>query len=161
MSVSEAPISSRTISIILEIKGIDEIIDIGDGEVGPIPEEIQEQIDELYHLVGDKVIYAENITIPTSRWVTSSAVSGYGYSATINMDSVDATYWPVVQFKDSDVLKYDFAPEAKSANEKVTIYCKQKPTTSVTLPIIIPFNIIFSPGDTPATLRFIVEFCVS
>lgn len=130
----------QVVQVIWKIQIGNKIIDIGDGEVGPIPEEIQEQIDELYHLVGDKVIYSENITIPTSRWVTSTAVSGYGYAATINMDSVDATYWPVVQFKDDDVQKYDFAPEAKSAKEKVTIYCKQKPTTSITLPIIICYK---------------------
>ena len=108
--------------------------------MAPIPEHVQEQIDELYHLVSDKIIYAENVTVPTSRWTSSTAVSGFGYAATINIDEVDSTYWPVVQFKDADIEKYDFAPDSKSASGKITIYCKQKPTTSITLPIIICYK---------------------
>lgn len=130
----------QVVQVIWKIQIGNKIIDLGDGSVTPIPEHVQEQIDELYHLVSDKIIYAENVIVPTSRWTSSTAVSGFGYSATINMDSVDATYWPVVQFKDSDIEKYDFAPDSKSDSGKITIYCKQKPTTSIILPIILCYK---------------------
>lgn len=130
----------QVVQVIWKIQIGNKIIDLGDGSVAPIPEHVQEQIDELYHLVSDKIIYAENVTVPTSRWTSSTAVSGFGYAATINVDEVDSTYWPVVQFKDADIEKYDFAPDSKSASGKITIYCKQKPTTSITLPIIICYK---------------------
>lgn len=113
--------------------------DIGDDSLvyPSITDGLRSDLDALSTAVSNKILFSQaDFTVATSTW-SSSGVSAYPYKAEINMSGVTANYFPIVQFRDSDTLIYDFSPNAVSSTNKVTIYCKTAPTTSIVIPRII------------------------
>lgn len=108
----------------------------GDVVLSYIPESIEDKLNEIYELIGKKVIYAENVVIASSKWTTGGP-SGYPYAARINISGVDQTYFPMVQFSDTDQVSFNFCPYATSSAGAVTIYCSTRPSRTITLPIIM------------------------
>ena len=96
---------------------------------------IESRVSSLETGLTNNVLYARNISIVASRWINSGNTS-YPYQATINMQNVDSTYFPVVEFEDSDIDMYELSPTSTTGNNSVTIYCKTKPTTSINIPIV-------------------------
>ena len=97
-----------------------------------------------YHVIGilqeNKIIFSSaSLTLATSRW-SSSGDTTYPYKAVINMPGVTENFLPVVQFRDSDTLLYDFSPVATTGSGTITIMCKTAPTTSVVIPQIICYR---------------------
>lgn len=97
-----------------------------------------------YHVIGilqeNKIIFSSaSLTLATSRW-SSSGDTTYPYKAVINMPGVTENFLPVVQFRDSDTLLYDFSPIATSGAGTITIMCKTAPTTAVVIPQIICYR---------------------
>lgn len=85
------------------------------------------------------LLYTQNASLPEHRWVASGD-STYPYQAVLNMTDVTSSYYPEVQFRDSDSLLYDFSPNAVTGAGTVTIYCKTKPSTTVILPSVVCFK---------------------
>lgn len=113
--------------------------DIGDDFLvyPAITDKLRTDVDALTTTVSDKILFSQaNFSVASSKWV-SSGDSSYPYKAELNMQGVTADHFPVVQFRDSDTLLYDFSPNALSAANKITIYCKTAPTTAVVIPRII------------------------
>lgn len=85
------------------------------------------------------VLVASDVTIATDRW-TSTGFTTYPYKAVINMTGITSSYFPMVQFRDSDAQTYDFAPYAISAAGTVTVYCKTSPGASVVVHSIVAYK---------------------
>lgn len=113
--------------------------DIGDDFLvyPAITDKLRTDVDALANTVSNKILFSQaDFTVATSKW-SSSGDSSYPYKAEITMTGVTANYFPIVQFRDSDTLLYDFSHNAVSSANKITIYCKTAPTTAVVIPRII------------------------
>lgn len=108
--------------------------DIGDDYLvyPQITDALNARLTSLETSASKLLLTASNITLEASRW-TSSGVSAYPYKAVINMADVTADYFPIVQFRDSDSLSYDFSPSATSGTGTITVYCKTAPSTQVVI----------------------------
>lgn len=95
------------------------------------------QVSELYTLFGTQVLFDDYIVIPTTKWESSSAHTGYGYQAAITVPGVDSSYFTMVEFEDADVDAFKFLPISTSANGKVYIYCATRPSRQIILPSIL------------------------
>jgi len=92
-------------------------------------------ISNIQTAIGSKILFAESILIGPSAWAASEDAD-YPYKATFTMDGVTADYLSIVEFRDSDVLLYDFAGYSTTAANSVTIYCKTAPDSLVILPSV-------------------------
>lgn len=120
----------------------------GDLVVGGVPEEIRQQIEELFALVQSSALYASDVSVPVSSWNPSSVQPGYNYSADITVPgigvdipgtdpSIVSSYFTIVQFKDTDNLDFKFSPGSTITTDTVTIYAKIKPNRIIVLPLIM------------------------
>lgn len=85
---------------------------------------------------SDTILCGTNKTIATSAW-TSSGDATYLYKADVEMTGLSASYFPIVQFNDADVAAYDLSPTVVPKTNAVTVYCKTKPVSAITIPNII------------------------
>lgn len=92
-------------------------------------------ISSMQTAINTKILFAESILIGSSAW-TSSGNTDYPYKATFTMTGVTEDYLSVVEFRDADVLQYEFAGYATTGANSVTIYCKTAPTTLIMLPSV-------------------------
>lgn len=101
-------------------------------------ERIESQIIELYALVekSNKGVFAKSVVIPRSAW-KSGGISGYSYHADIQMEGVDEGYITSLQYNSDDSRAFEFSRVVTTTTDQVTIYCKTKPTRSITIPLII------------------------
>lgn len=78
-------------------------------------------------------------TVAVSAWASNSTYSGQGYNwrASVALDGVTTSHRPDVAFGAADAVGGNFAPVADSYNGGVYIYCKTKPTATMTIPSIV------------------------
>lgn len=115
-------------------------IDRGVEGMSYISQNIQDQLDELYALVGNKVLFAESAIVTVAKWTNSGRSDAYKYQATVTVPGVDDTYFSMVQFKDADAYEYTFAPISRSSTDKIYIYCTTKPNRAIILPLIVCYK---------------------
>ena len=116
--------------------------DIGDDYLvyPAITDQLRADVDALTNTVSNKILFSQaDFTVATSKW-GSSGISAYPYKAEISMQGVTANYFPIVQFRDSDTLLYDFSPVATTGDGTITIMCKTAPTTAVIISQIVCYR---------------------
>lgn len=77
-----------------------------------------------------------NKKVYTTDWIEDTTYEDYPYITTILCSGVDTTYVPYVTFSVEDVLSGIYAPVAKASSGCVQIYASEKPTGTLTIPII-------------------------
>ena len=89
--------------------------------------------------VDSKSLIFLNTPVLSSDWVSNTAYSalGYNWRASVALDGVTTSHRPDVAFGVADAVGGNFAPVADSYNGGVYIYCKTKPTATVTIPSIV------------------------
>ena len=81
-------------------------------------------------------IVSSSITISTSSWSQTNTYSDYPYRANVSISGVTTSYVPEVIFNMTDATGGNFAPVCETYNGGVYIYAKEKPTATVTIPVI-------------------------
>lgn len=81
-------------------------------------------------------IVATSITISTSSWASNTTYSDYPFRASVAITDVTTSYVPEVIFNMTDATGGNFAPVCETYNGGVYIYAKEKPTATVTIPVI-------------------------
>ena len=77
----------------------------------------------------------QNVAVAASLWVSSSAVSGYPWAASIPCSGVTANHVADVVFNAAEATSGNFAPIAATGSGTVTIYAAEKPA-AITIPSI-------------------------
>ena len=77
----------------------------------------------------------QNVAVAVSLWVSSSAVSGYPWAASIPCSGVTANHVADVVFNAAEATSGNFAPIAATGSGTVTIYAAEKPA-AITIPSI-------------------------
>lgn len=77
----------------------------------------------------------QNVAVAASLWVSSSAVSGYPWAASIQCSGVTANHVADVVFNAAEATSGNFAPIAATGSGTVTIYAAEKPA-AITIPSI-------------------------
>ena len=88
-----------------------------------------------YDILTTKLHFT-NKTVATSAWAASTTYSGFSWKADITCNGVSANHVPNVIFDYNELISGNFCPFADSSSNKVTIYCKTKPTATITIPTI-------------------------
>lgn len=125
----------QVVQVIWKIQ-IGNLSDIEDTTMSWISGDIEQQMKELYELVQKKSISSVNVGVSSAKWTRSNVSADYPYEAVISVPGVDSNYFSIVQFADSDVQAFDFAPFSKTGAGTITIYCRTQPSRTITLPII-------------------------
>ena len=89
--------------------------------------------------VDKKSLVFTGKTVAVSKWSANSTYSaqGYGFRASVACAGVTASHRPDVAFGAADAVGGNFAPVADSYAGGVYIYCKTKPTATITIPSIV------------------------
>ena len=90
-------------------------------------------------LTGENQLVFTGKTAAVSAWAANTTYSaqGYGFRAAVACAGVTASHRPDVAFGAADSVGGNFAPIADSYAGGVYIYCKTKPTATVTIPSIV------------------------
>ena len=89
--------------------------------------------------VDKKTLVFTGKTVATTAWAANSTYSaqGYAFRASVVCTGVTASHRPDVAFGAADSVGGNFAPFCESYAGGVYIYCKTKPTATVTIPSIV------------------------
>ena len=89
--------------------------------------------------VDKKTLVFTSKTVATTAWAANSTYSaqGYGFRASVACAGVTASHRPDVAFGAADSVGGNFAPFCDSYAGGVYIYCKTKPTATITIPSIV------------------------
>ena len=89
--------------------------------------------------VDSKMLVFTGKTVAVSKWSANTTYSaqGYGFRASVACAGVTASHRPDVAFGAADAVGGNFAPFSESYAGGVYIYCKTKPTATVTIPSIV------------------------
>ncbi len=90
-------------------------------------------------LTGDNQLIFTDKTVAVSKWSANTTYSaqGYGFRASVACAGVTASHRPDVAFGAADAVGGNFAPFSESYAGGVYIYCKTKPTATITIPSIV------------------------
>ena len=88
-----------------------------------------------YNILTTKLHFVDK-TVATNAWSADSTYSGFSWKADIACDGVTATHVPNVIFDYDELISGNFCPFADSSADIVTIYCKTKPSGTITIPTI-------------------------
>ena len=89
--------------------------------------------------VDKKTLVFTSKTVATTAWAANSTYSaqGYGFRAAVACAGVTTSHRPDVAFGAADSVGGNFAPFCESYAGGVYIYCKTKPTATITIPSIV------------------------
>ncbi|MCQ4864670.1 hypothetical protein [Pseudoflavonifractor phocaeensis] len=89
--------------------------------------------------VDSKMLVFTGKTVAVSKWSANTTYSaqGYGFRASVACAGVTASHRPDVAFGAADAVGGNFAPFSESYAGGVYIYCKTKPTATITIPSIV------------------------
>ena len=89
--------------------------------------------------VDEKQLVFAGKTVAVSAWAANTTYSaqGYAYRASVACTGVTTFHRPDVAFGAADAVGGNFAPVADSYAGGVYIYCKTKPTATITIPSIV------------------------
>ena len=101
------------------------------------PREDTDAANKAY--VDGKVLVFAGKTVATTRWASNTTYSaqGYNWRAAVICSGVTDSHRPDVAFSAADAMSGNFAPVADSYVGGVYVYCKTKPTTTITIQSII------------------------
>jgi hypothetical protein len=87
----------------------------------------------------NKALVFPNKTVPVASWVSNTTYSalGYNWRASVPCTGVTASHRPDVALGAADAESGNFATVCESYDGGVYIYCKTKPTATVTIPSIV------------------------
>lgn len=90
-------------------------------------------------LTGENQLVFTGKTVAASAWSANSTYSAqsYGFRASIACTGVTTSHRPDVAFGAADAVSGNFAPISESYAGGVYIYCKEKPTATITIPSIV------------------------
>lgn len=94
---------------------------------------VQATLSEIASLF---VIVKNNISVPTSAWVSDVTYVDYPYRASIAIDGCTANHIPEVTFALADATSDNFAPIAETYDGGVYIYATEVPSEAITVPTI-------------------------
>ena len=77
-----------------------------------------------------------NTTVQVSDFVSDNTYTGYSYRADVTVNGITANDYPTVIFSPEDSISNNFARFVESGNGYVSIWCKQIPESSITIPTI-------------------------
>ena len=109
------------------------------GKVTGVPDPLLSSDAANKAYVDSKMLVFTGKTVATSAWTSNTTYSaqGYGFRAAVACTGVTASHRPDVAFSCADAVGGNFAPVADSYAGGVYIYCKTKPTATVTIPSIV------------------------
>lgn len=88
-------------------------------------------------LASDAVrVRATNQQVAVSAWASDSSSENYPWRAPVPITGVTAAMRPVVCFAPADVDSGNFAPFAQTQADVVYIWAAEKPSATVTIPVI-------------------------
>lgn len=97
---------------------------------------VRQKLNMLGNYGAELITTQENLTIPTSSWVSDTTYSGYNFKAVINIPEVKQSTIVFLIFSLKDQLTNNYAGgEIKDGS--ITIYSITKPTASVVIPNVI------------------------
>ena len=102
-----------------------------------LPTEDTDGANKAY--VDEKQLVFTDKTVAVSAWAANTTYSaqGYAYRASVACTGVTADHRPDVAFGAADAVGGNFAPFSESYAGGVYIYCKTKPTATITIPSIV------------------------
>lgn len=77
-----------------------------------------------------------NKTVAASAWAADTTYADYPFRAAISCSGATTNHFPDVVFSDLDAISGTFSPISVSFNGGVYIYAWEKPTETVTVPMI-------------------------
>lgn len=91
---------------------------------------------QYYEILTTKLHFT-NKTVATSGWTgNDTTYSGFPYKANITCTGVTANHVPNVIFDYNELISGNFCPFADSSSNTITIYCKERPSATITIPTI-------------------------
>lgn len=81
----------------------------------------------------------EDVSVAASSWTNDSTYADYTKKAVISLSNVTAAMFPEVVFAPEEAESGNFAAVAAAGAGSVTIYAKEAPSASITIPSIICF----------------------
>lgn len=81
-------------------------------------------------------IVKQNVVVATSSFVSDTTYAAYPYKAEITVDGVDSSYIPDIVLDVEEATSGNYASVASTNANKVIIYAKEPPTSSITIPTI-------------------------
>lgn len=98
---------------------------------------VNENVEEQVSGLKKHLLVFKNKVIETSSFVSDTTYTDYPYKADIQCTGVTSEYVPEVTFSLEDAISGKFAPVVSSDVNTVTIYAKEVPSASITIPSIL------------------------
>lgn len=83
-----------------------------------------------------KIVFAENVVVAVEDWVADTTYTDYDYKAVLTLTGMLSTYEPSVVFGLAEVESGNFASVCLAGTDTITIYAKEIPSASITIPLI-------------------------
>ena len=119
-------------------KALSSNITLTPSDIGAVPTTRTVNGNALSSDIVTRLIFT-NVSVATSAWTSDSTYTDYDYKAVISTSNVTASMIPEVVFDPDDATSGNLAPVADSGSGSVTIYAKEVPSSSITIPTIICF----------------------
>lgn len=147
-SSSENPVQNKVIYTALQgkvdttrkvnNKALSSDITLDASDVGAVPTTRTVNGTALSSNIVTRLMFS-NVSVATSAWVSDSTYDDYDYKAVLSTANVTAAMVPEVIFDPDDAASGNFAPVAVSGSGSVTIFAKEVPEATITIPTIICF----------------------
>ena len=147
-SSSENPVQNKVIKAALDGKvpttrtvngkALSADITLAAADVGAVPTTRTVNGTALSSNIVTRLMFS-NVSVATSAWVSDSTYDDYDYKAVLSTADVTAAMVPEVIFDPDDAASGNFAPVAVSGSGSVTIFAKEVPAATITIPTIICF----------------------
>lgn len=111
-------------------------VNISDGEIAS---SVRKKINELGQYADDLVSVAENVSIPTTLWVSDSTYPPLAYKATISLSGITTADIVNVLFSQTDQASCNYAG-GETGIDTITIYAITKPSSEIIVPQILIFK---------------------
>lgn len=83
-----------------------------------------------------KVVSATDVVVAVEDWIADTTYTDYGYKAVLTLTGMLSTYEPSVVFGLVEVETGNYASVCLAGTDTITIYAKEIPSASITLPLI-------------------------
>ena len=147
-STSENPVQNKVIYSALgdkvptsrrvNNKALSSDITLDCSDIGAVPTSRTVNGNALTANIVTRLIFT-SVSVATSAWVSDSTYDDYDYKAVLSTANVTAAMVPEVIFDPDDAASGNFAPVAVSGSGSVTIFAKEVPEATITIPTIICF----------------------
>jgi hypothetical protein len=98
---------------------------------------VDDEIDSHSHSGYAQTLIFTSKSVLTTAFVSDSTYTDYDYIADVSCSGVTSDYVPTVNFNVDEAVGGNFAPVALSGTNKITIYAKEVPSATITIPSIV------------------------